>query len=178
MNNSQNEKIFYAGIRNYMGKKLAEDLDQIEASLEDPAVNPPLGKVHSLQRKSKSIYAKIAISAVLILTVGFFFWNQFQPSEIMQIDQFEEKYILKSQSRSPNTDIEHSSTRGQNLYAIGDFKPAIPLLKKDWETTSDSISLFYLGVSYAALGKDKKAREVLKLVQNKEWQSKIQDLLN
>lgn len=51
-------------------------------------------------------------------------------------------------------------------YASNDFKKAIPLLERAFETERDSTLLFYKGISYLALGDNEKAIFVLELMQN------------
>ena len=167
---SENEKIFLVGVRRHMTKVHLKQMERFENTRKFFDLSPDVNK-------KRKLYRRIAAIAAVSLVLGIWF---FAPSsEAVVFENFSKDFVLHEKTRSAK-DVElemETMHRGYNLYTIQEYKQAIPHLKKEWELHQDELSLFYLAVSYAAIGKDKKALKTKSLIRNQEHLNLLDQLL-
>jgi hypothetical protein len=102
-----------------------------------------------------------------ILVAGWF-WIKKQnghPQEYADIfdKRFEKEMIIHVTYRSTQQDTQLTKQQKQayDLYALKEFKTAIPMLKRLWETERDTLALYYWGISELGVGQVSKSREIL-----------------
>lgn len=129
------------------------------------ATMPPVGI--PIRRLDFRWWAVAAVGLVLV-TVGIWFWggdtegvklkslaaNYFEPYPALGINRGNETKDIKSEALS--------------AYAVNDFKKAIPLLQKAFETEKDTMLLFYRGIAFIGRGQPSNAEVNLKDLLNSE----------
>jgi hypothetical protein len=77
-----------------------------------------------------------------------------EPYKTLYAAEFDKSLILHSTKRSVTvTDtLSPEQRRAYEMYSIQLFDDAIPLLEALWTNQKDTLSLFYLGVSYVGVG--------------------------
>lgn len=121
--------------------------------------------ISGAQKKNKWFW--LMIPFIIALLVGIYLNNEKKPQPIPQhVSLFEvknfDKYILHSTIRSPQSDkysIEQKKAYG--LYAAQSFKNAIPLLSDLWKNQTDTLALYYLGISYLGIDDYNEAKSIL-----------------
>ena len=166
------EQIFYTAVRVHVGKNLVRQMDDIESEIDSTEDAKRI-----IQRRKHISNQKIWASVALAACVAMFIWLSPYLSGTLRIDQFEQEYVLHTKTRSAEAISEHTKWKGYNLYTIKKYRKAIPFLKKEWEQNQDTLSLFYLGVSYVAIGKDKKAEAIFNQIKDPEQKALLQELL-
>jgi len=135
----------------------------------------------SVSKTAKKITLKkflfSASAACFLLLIGFFLFQNKQTnqySELLLDDNFDE-YIYHSVSRSStqNTNYSKEQLKAYNLYAIQEFKDAMPLCKILWEEKNDTLSYYYLGISLLVEGEIDSASKILNSTILKEYKNPI-----
>jgi hypothetical protein len=116
---------------------------------------------------------------IFLLLVGYliysYFINDNMQSEANQqfyAGNFDEDLILHKTYRSSNENnsLTPIEKRGYDLYSLQLFEEAIPELEKLWNEKSDTLALFYLGVSYKAIGNEEKCNEIFNMYELNKYE--------
>ncbi len=103
----------------------------------------------------RPMYRWVAVAAILlaaIFLVGPLLKSNDTIDHPYLAEHFDE-FIIHDTYKGSKEDARYAEImRGYNLFAEKEFEKAIPVLKNNWETHKDTISLFYLWVS--AVGTD------------------------
>jgi len=129
----------------------------------------------------------LGISLILIIAAAVyfaFFGNKLDENyqkDILMVENIGDDFILHKTLRSSNdaSGLSIEQRKAYDLYAIQEYRDAIPYLKELWQNQKDTLAYFYLGVSYFATGQQEKANEVLSdpaLSQNSTYSDKIKAL--
>lgn len=113
--------------------------------------------------KRRLLLLTAAVAAVILAIILFF---PFEPNTL-QIPEIQNQYLAENfdlfiqhdQVKSPSTDIPDDANRqAYNMFVLHDFDEAVVRLNEQWTTHNDTLSLYYLILSYSALGDDAQAR--------------------
>ncbi|HLF62588.1 MAG TPA: hypothetical protein VI603_02495 [Saprospiraceae bacterium] len=165
-----------------MLKEYEEEIQaKAKAELEAEAEEEPKLKVVTMQNRKWIL--SIAAGVALLVVAG---WLIFRPQEPLAIqhayltEHFDDYVLHDVMKGVGSSEYTPEQLRAYNLFAIKDFKKAIPLLKKEWEENGDTLSLFYLWVSYKAVGNKENAEKYQKdvlAIKSTETQKLVQTLL-
>jgi hypothetical protein len=112
------------------------------------------GKIVSLSRRKWILSA--AAGVAMLVVAGWLVFRDQGPQTIQHeylAMNFEDQYVLHDVMKSDGASkYSPEQLRAYDLYAVKDFKSAIPLLKAEWVVNGDTLALFYLWVSYIAIG--------------------------
>ncbi|MGB4839413.1 MAG: hypothetical protein WBP08_10495 [Saprospiraceae bacterium] len=114
----------------------------------------------------KYLMALVLMIVVLYLGMKYLGGNKKSyPEQYADIfeTRFDKELILHKTYRAINhTDsLNDEQRRAYELYSIQKFEMAAPLLQKLWETQSDTLALYYWGISEIGNGNVEKGREIL-----------------
>lgn len=128
----------------------------------------------------------VAAGVLLMVAVGWYLFKPEPPATIQHqylAAHFEEYILYDVMMGEAPAKATREQELAYNLFAIQDFDKAIPLLKKEWEEYGDQLSLFYLWVSYIAIGDHqngiKYQPDVLRISEsNPQMRTRVQSLIN
>ncbi len=120
-----------------------------------------MGRPWPLWLKAACILGVILVSALYFILTG----EKTYPQKYASLfeEHFDTELIVHKTFRAvtPTDQLTAEQRRAYDIYSIQNFKRAKPLLKELWESSSDTIALFYWGISELGLGNEKKAMQIL-----------------
>ena len=167
-------KALHQGMR---AKALEEKIEMMKGWEEEIAqANVP-------KSKTRWIWFIIFFSAMGYLLYQFALSKKSEmPDEYKKLyaSHFDKELILHTTKRSIsyNDSLSTEQRRAYELYSIQLFEDAIPLLKDLWNDQKDTLSLFYLGVSYVGTGNVDKGLEILNKPELNKYSKQRQIFIN
>ncbi|MBK9255291.1 MAG: hypothetical protein IPM42_07385 [Saprospiraceae bacterium] len=161
--------------------ELARDYNELRLIVESLRVSTLNNKLKMLQEleegkkpvqvekplKSKSWFLVLTGAVIVLVLFVVYYWKNETKSDLTSTedlliaDNISDDFVLHKTMRSSNDSSELSleQRKAYDLYAIQEFKDAIPLLEELWQANQDTLAYFYLGVSYVATGQHEKAQK-------------------
>jgi len=100
-------------------------------------------KIFGLRRKIISIAASI-IGLVAVAAILYLNQNRQPSNRALFVQNNFDHLMVHETARSSSS----SGSQYYDEFILEDFDSAIPILEKRWESSSDTIALYYLGLSY------------------------------
>lgn len=185
-------------------KQLYEDMSLLSQSIERDKTAEKLQLLQELEKRgtwteaaeppvqrkiiglSKQNLMSIAATILLLIAAG---WWYSKPSALQQeLTEFyamhetppvdRPGWIVITRSTEKTMDgVDPALIRGYNLYEVGMYKDAAKALEDYYSQTDDQEALYYAGISYAAIGNIKKAKEYLNKTTHPKEGAFINELL-
>ncbi len=118
------------------------------------------------KKNKKFPFIRIVVAGIMLFLIGMMVGKVMKKRSQKSVELVElEKYILHEATRNSVTNelLTPSQQKAYGSYALRDFRAAKPLLTNLWETDSDTLSLYYLGISHWYSNDRERAHEVLDL---------------
>ncbi|MDX1478269.1 MAG: hypothetical protein R3301_11230 [Saprospiraceae bacterium] len=113
--------------------------------------------------RRRFLFALPAVAAAVLALVFFLPGGGHavaEPQNPYLAEHFEE-FLLHEGWRNRQREPERTAeTVLYDMFALKEFNQAIPLLEQSWTTQDDTMALYYLILSHAALGDDRTARQL------------------
>lgn len=162
-------------------RDLKSDLDELKILAEGMRVRTLASKLEmmkgweeemNIQKPANKKWWKWAIFLFFLVLTGYLLYHFTLTSKgtipeqykTLYAAEFDKSLILHSTKRSVTVvdELSPEQRRAYEMYSIQLFGDAIPLLEDLWINQRDTLSLFYLGVSYVGSGNVDKGLDILK----------------
>ena len=150
------EDLFYKAIRVQSAKERVKKMTTYEQDIKN------IDKRSNAKKKRLISWGLVGLVACLSLFIGLN-WDQWLGADYHNIylEQNFSVFVKHRKPRSAETITYDTKWVGYDLFVARKFRSAIPALKKEWKQNQDELSLYYLGIAYCAIGKTKKAQELV-----------------
>lgn len=158
--NPQEEKNLKEAMRRSKMKEMLGSLKELESTLPEVAVDAPAKEV----AKRRRIWPLVAAASVLLLlTVGWYLMQEepMNAGERLFAENFEPYPPIGVTRGFVPTEKAKLKMDAYEAYSGSDYKSAVSLFGKLNTANTDTLSLFYMGISQIAIGNTEEGIETL-----------------